>query len=203
MSTFEPKFFKRSKMSNFIISIYTEATPNPDSLKFVLNKMLLSGRNVDFERGDDVSYAPIAAAIFNEFSYVKGVFIMNNFVTVRKEADTEWFEVKAAVSEFIKKYVAEGKEIVGEIPVAASTGDTDPNSITQKIRDMLEKYVKPAVEMDGGAIEFKSFDNGVVTLMMQGSCSGCPSSTVTLKSGIEGLLKRMVPEVTEVVAESE
>lgn len=190
-------------MSNFIISIYTEATPNPDSLKFVLNKMLLSGRNLDFERGDDVSYAPLAAAIFSEFSYVKGVFIMNNFVTVRKEADTEWFEVKAAVSEFIKKYVAEGKEIVGEIPVAESTGDTDPGSITQKIRDMLEKYVKPAVEMDGGAIEFKSFDNGVVTLMMQGSCSGCPSSTVTLKSGIEGLLKRMVPEVTEVVAESE
>ncbi|HPE98820.1 MAG: NifU family protein [Chitinophagales bacterium] len=190
-------------MSNFIISLYTEATPNPDSLKFVLNKMLLTGRNVDFERGDDVSYAPLAEAIFNEFAWSKGVFIMNNFVTVRKDAETEWFEVKSAVGDFIKKWVSDEKEVVGEIPAPEADPNADPDSVVQKIRDMLEKYVKPAVEMDGGAIEFKSFDDGVVTLMMQGSCSGCPSSTVTLKSGIEGLLKRMVPEVTEVVAESE
>ncbi|HRX24978.1 MAG TPA: NifU family protein, partial [Chitinophagales bacterium] len=183
-------------MSNFIISLYTEATPNPDSLKFVLNKMLLTGRNVDFERGDDVSYAPLAEAIFNEFAWSKGVFIMNNFVTVRKDAETEWFEVKSAVGDFIKKWVSDEKEVVGEIPAPEADPNADPDSVVQKIRDMLEKYVKPAVEMDGGAIEFKSFDDGVVTLMMQGSCSGCPSSTVTLKSGIEGLLKRMVPEVT-------
>lgn len=191
-------------MSNFIVSIYTEATPNPDSLKFVLNKMLLTGRNVDFDRGDDTRYAPIATALFEAFPFVQGVFIMNNFVTVRKDAETEWFEVKSKVSEFIKHYVGEGKEVVGEIPEAEKAIPSgDEGEIVQKIRDMLEKYVKPAVEMDGGAIEFKSFDEGVVTLMMQGSCSGCPSSTVTLKSGIEGLLKRMVPEVTEVVAESE
>lgn len=191
-------------MSNFIVSIYTEATPNPDSLKFVLNKMLLTGRNVDFDRGDDTEYAPIATVLFEAFPFVQGVFIMNNFVTVRKDAETEWFEVKSKVSEFIKNYVGEGKEVVGEIPEAEKTVPSgDEGEIVQKIRDMLEKYVKPAVEMDGGAIEFKSFDEGVVTLMMQGSCSGCPSSTVTLKSGIEGLLKRMVPEVTEVVAESE
>jgi Fe-S cluster biogenesis protein NfuA len=191
-------------MSNFIISIYTEATPNPDSLKFVLNKMLLSGRSVDFERGDDTSYAPLATAVFEQFDFAQGVFIMNNFVSVRKQPDTEWFEVKSKISEFIKNYVADGKEVVGTIPEpehVPSTGDS--GETVQKIRDMLDKYVKPAVEMDGGAIQFKSFDNGVVTLMMQGSCSGCPSSTVTLKSGIEGLLKRMVPEVTEVVAESE
>lgn len=191
-------------MSNYIVSIYTEATPNPDSLKFVLNKMLLSGRTADFERGDDVSFAPIAEALFNQFDYVKGVFIMNNFVTIRKNPEMEWFEVKTPLSEFIKTWVGEEKEIVGEIPVEENAvSDADPDSVVQKIRDMLDKYVKPAVEMDGGAIQFKSFDNGVVTLMMQGSCSGCPSSTVTLKSGIEGLLKRMVPEVTEVVAESE
>ncbi|HCK20851.1 MAG TPA: NifU family protein [Bacteroidetes bacterium] len=191
-------------MSNFIISIYTEATPNPDSLKFVLNKMLLSGSSVDFERGDDTSYAPLATALFEQFDFAQGVFIMNNFVTVRKQPDIEWFEVKSKISEYIKNYVADGKEIVGAIPEpehVPSSGDS--GEIVQKIRDMLDKYVKPAVEMDGGAIQFKSFDNGVVTLMMQGSCSGCPSSTVTLKSGIEGLLKRMVPEVTEVVAESE
>jgi NFU1 iron-sulfur cluster scaffold homolog, mitochondrial len=190
-------------MSNFIVSIYTEATPNPDSLKFVMNKMLLTGRSVDFERGDETTYAPLATALFNEFPYTKGVFIMNNFVTVRKEADTDWFEVKSIISDFIKTYVSEGKVIVGEIPETDNiSGEMDGDAIVVKIKQMLDQYVKPAVEMDGGAIQFKSFDNGIVTLVMQGSCSGCPSSTVTLKSGIEGLLRRMVPEVKEVVAES-
>ncbi|MBK7441879.1 MAG: NifU family protein [Bacteroidetes bacterium] len=190
-------------MSNFIVSIYTEATPNPDSLKFVMNKMLLTGRSVDFERGDAVAFAPLAEAIFNEFSFAKGVFIMNNFVTVRKDAEIDWFEVKSSISDFIKNWVSEGKTIVGEIPETDNiSGEMDGDAIVAKIKQMLDQYVKPAVEMDGGAIQFKSFDNGIVTLMMQGSCSGCPSSTVTLKSGIEGLLRRMVPEVKEVVAES-
>lgn len=190
-------------MSNFIVSIYTEATPNPDSLKFVMNKMLLTGRSVDFERGDEVAFAPLAEALFNEFSFAKGVFIMNNFVTVRKEGDVDWFEVKSGIADFIKNWVSEGKVIVGEIPeVDNISGELDGDAVVAKIKQMLDQYVKPAVEMDGGAIQFKSFDNGIVTLMMQGSCSGCPSSTVTLKSGIEGLLRRMVPEVKEVVAES-
>ena len=190
-------------MSNFIVSIYTEATPNPDSLKFVMNKMLLTGRSVDFERGDEVAFAPLAEAIFNEYSYVKGVFIMNNFVTVRKDGEIDWFEVKSTISDFIKNWVSEGKVIVGEIPETDNiSGEMDGDAVVAKIKAMLDQYVKPAVEMDGGAIQFKSFDNGIVTLMMQGSCSGCPSSTVTLKSGIEGLLRRMVPEVKEVVAES-
>lgn len=190
-------------MSNFIVSIYTEATPNPDSLKFVMNKMLLTGRSVDFERGDEVAFAPLAEAIFNEYSFVKGVFIMNNFVTVRKDGDIDWFEVKSSISDFIKNWVSEGKVIVGEIPETDNiSGEMDGDAVVAKIKAMLDQYVKPAVEMDGGAIQFKSFDNGIVTLMMQGSCSGCPSSTVTLKSGIEGLLRRMVPEVKEVVAES-
>lgn len=180
-------------MSNFIVSIYTEATPNPDSLKFVMNKMLLTGRSVDFERGDAVAFAPLAEAIFNEFSFAKGVFIMNNFVTVRKDAEIDWFEVKSSISDFIKNWVSEGKTIVGEIPETDNiSGEMDGDAIVAKIKQMLDQYVKPAVEMDGGAIQFKSFDNGIVTLMMQGSCSGCPSSTVTLKSGIEGLLRRMV-----------
>ncbi|MBK6730035.1 MAG: NifU family protein [Bacteroidetes bacterium] len=191
-------------MSNAIISIYTEATPNPDSLKFVMNKMLLSGRSADFERGDDVSYAPLAEAMFNEFDYVKGVFVMNNFVTVRKNMEMEWFEIKSKVSEFIRNWVVEGKEVVGEIPVAEATGEPmESDAVIEKIKLMLDQYVKPAVEMDGGAIQFKSFDAGVVTLMLQGSCSGCPSSSITLKSVIEGLLKRMVPEVKEVVAMDE
>lgn len=191
-------------MSNFIISIYTEATPNPDSLKFVMNKMLLTGKSVDFERGDDVTYAPLAEALFNQFSFIKGVFVMNNFVTVRKDGETDWFEVKSGISDFIKSWVGEGKVIVGDIPEPENlSGELDPDAVVEKIKQMLDQYVKPAVEMDGGAIQFKSFNEGIVTLMLQGSCSGCPSSTITLKSGIEGLLKRMVPEVKEVVAESE
>jgi Fe-S cluster biogenesis protein NfuA len=128
---------------------------------------------------------------------------MNNFVTVRKDGDIDWFEVKSTISDFIKNWVSEGKVIVGEIPETDNiSGEMDGDAVVAKIKAMLDQYVKPAVEMDGGAIQFKSFDNGIVTLMMQGSCSGCPSSTVTLKSGIEGLLRRMVPEVKEVVAES-
>ncbi len=191
-------------MSNAIISIYTEATPNPDSLKFVVNKILLGGKSADFERGDDVSYAPLAEALFNEFDVIRGVFVMNNFVTVRKTMEVEWFEIKGKVSEFIRNWVTAGKEIVGEQPKA--TGADKPmenDAVIEKIKQMLDQYVKPAVEMDGGAIHFQSYDAGVVTLSLHGSCSGCPSSTITLKSGIEGLLKRMVPEVKEVVAMEE
>ena len=195
---------KDNQMSNFIVSIYTEATPNPDSLKFVMNKMLLTGRSVDFERGDEVAFAPLAEAIFNEFSFAKGVFIMNNFVTVRKDGEIDWFEVKSSISDFIKNWVSEGKTIVGEIPETDNiSGEMDGDAIVAKIKQMLDQYVKPAVEMDGGAIQFKSYEDGKVNLMMQGSCSGCPSSMITLKAGIEGMMKRMIPEVKEVVAEAE
>ena len=130
---------------------------------------------------------------------------MNNFVTVRKDTGKDWFEIKREISEFIKSWVSEGKDIVLESQVEE---DLNPNlslspddSIEDRIRKMLDQYVKPAVEMDGGNIEFKSYHEGVVTVMMQGSCSGCPSSTVTLKSGIESMLKRMMPQVKEVVQE--
>jgi Fe-S cluster biogenesis protein NfuA len=122
---------------------------------------------------------------------------MNNFVSVRKASDLDWFEIKREVGEFIKAWVSEGKEIVLEekgpdLPEPLAASD-NPEDIEDKIRKMLDQYVKPAVEMD--------FDNGIVTVMLQGSCSGCPSASMTLKAGIEGLLKRMVPEVQEVVAE--
>lgn len=190
---------------NFIISLYTEMTPNPDSLKFVLNKILYPAQSIDFQEGDDTTRSPLAAALFEQFDWVKGVFIMNNFVSVRKASDLDWFEIKREVGEFIKAWVTEGKEIVLEekgpdLPEPLAASD-NPEDIEDKIRKMLDQYVKPAVEMDGGAIQFKDFDNGIVTVMLQGSCSGCPSASMTLKAGIEGLLKRMVPEVQEVVAE--
>ena len=127
---------------------------------------------------------------------------MNNFVTITKTPDADWMEISTTLREFVKNYLEDGKEIIAANfkPHAAST--QDETAVIAKIKEMLENYVKPAVEMDGGAIQFKSYHEGKVELLMQGSCSGCPSSMITLKAGIEGLLKRMVPEVQEVVAEA-
>ena len=190
--------------------LYTEQTPNPETLKFVTNKMLYRG-TADFkEEALAKEWSDMALALFN-FPYVKGVYICNNFVTITKEFTYQWEDIMLPLKEYIKTYVAEEKPIIKEgfeeaMKVIENekanryyTGDEA--LIVERIKELIETYVKPAVEMDGGNIEFKSFDQGVVTVILQGSCSGCPSSTVTLKSGIEGMLKRMVPEVTEVVSE--
>ena len=186
------------------VSIYTEMTPNPETMKFVADKMLFAGSSVDFADIAAAKDSPLATELFG-FPFVKGVFIMNNFVTLTKTAETDWYEVIPSLKEFVKNYLEESRAVFVEGFKVASgnTAALDDDAVVAKVKEMLENYVKPAVEMDGGAIQFKSFHNGVVKLMLQGSCSGCPSSIVTLKSGIEGLLKRMVPEVTEVVAENE
>lgn len=193
------------------VLIYTEQTPNPESLKFVTNKMLYAG-TADFrsrELADE--YAPLAAALF-DLPYVKSVYICNNFVTLTKEINYEWEDLMIRTKEFIKNYISEDKPIVLEgfadamakiesDRMAEISYSDDDTELVQRIRELIDTYVKPAVEMDGGNIEFKSFHEGVVTLIMQGACSGCPSSTVTLKSGIEAMLKRMMPQVKEVVQE--
>jgi Fe-S cluster biogenesis protein NfuA len=192
------------------VMLYTEQTPNPETLKFVTNKMLYRG-TADFkEEALAKEWSDMASALF-EFPYVKGVYICNNFVTITKEFTYQWEDIMLPLKEFIKSYVADEKSIItdgfeeamkeieNEKATRQYTGDEA--LIVERIKELIETYVKPAVEMDGGNIEFKSFDKGIVTVILQGSCSGCPSSTVTLKSGIEGMLKRMVPEVTEVVSE--
>ncbi|MCB0595951.1 MAG: NifU family protein [Lewinellaceae bacterium] len=193
------------------VMLYTEQTPNPESLKFVTNRMLYKG-TADFqEEGLAQEWSPLAAAIF-EMPYVKGVYICNNFVTVTKEMNYDWADIMLKMKEFIKKFVEEGGEIIKEgfaeamARIEEERGASyeysgDEAEIVKKVKDLIETYVKPAVEMDGGNIEFKAWDQGTVVLTMQGACSGCPSSTVTLKAGIEGMLKRMIPEVKEVVAE--
>jgi len=193
------------------VMLYTEQTPNPESLKFVTNRMLYKG-TADFRQVDLAKeWSPMATALF-DMPYVKGVYICNNFVTITKEMNYQWEDIKMKAKEFIKAYVADSKPVVNEgfetamAAIEAEKGDAIPYEgevaeIVVKIKELIEKYVKPAVEMDGGNIEFSAYDKGKVTVLLQGSCSGCPSSTVTLKSGIEGMLKRMVPEVTEVVAE--
>src|SRR5690606_12650038 len=137
------------------------------------------------------------------------IFIASNFVTITKNSDDSWAQLIPELRTFIKSYMEAGGPVFLETPTAAPKSDqpVDANQtqedadISQKVIDLLENYVRPAVEQDGGNITFKSYKDGVVTVNLQGSCSGCPSATITLKSGIENLLKRMVPEVTEVVAE--
>jgi Fe-S cluster biogenesis protein NfuA len=189
-------------MENQVISVYTESNPNPNSLKFVVNFMLMpEGVSRDYPDLESTSEAPLAARLF-ELAYVKRVFYMSNFITVTKDDATDWSEVKNEVQQIIKSFLEEDKQILTEKEVKedhhVSESDTD---LEAKIKGILDEYIRPAVEMDGGAISFHSFEEGKVKVLLQGSCSGCPSSTLTLKSGIENLLKRMVPEVQEVEAE--
>lgn len=192
------------------VMLYTEQTPNPESLKFVTNRMLFKG-TADFREVELAKeWSPMAVALF-ELPYVKGVYISNNFVTITKEFNYGWQDIMLKLKEFIKQYVSDDLEIIKEgfteamekvekergISYQYSGEDAE---LVKKIKELIDTYVKPAVEMDGGNIEFKSFEEGKVFVEMQGSCSGCPSSTVTLKAGIEGMLKRMVPEVKEVVS---
>lgn len=189
------------------VSIYTEMTPNPETMKFVANKLLYPGKSIDFADVSEVEASPLAQELFS-LPFVKGVFIASNFVTITKTQDTEWVEIIPSTRQFLKEYLEAGKQIIDETKVKVTqkeynTISEDDDDIVKRIKEMLENYVKPAVEMDGGAISFKGYEDGVVKLILQGSCSGCPSSMVTLKSGIEGMMKRMIPEVREVVAEAE
>ncbi len=192
------------------VMLYTEQTPNPETLKFVLNRIIYKGI-ADFKNADlAYTWSPFAYSLF-EFPFVKGVYLCNNFVTITKEAHTEWNDIMLELKEYVKAYVADSKPIILEgyqehmdlmekenSTIQYNEADTE---LVKRIKDLIETYVKPAVEMDGGNIEFKAYDQGTVYVIMQGSCSGCPSSTVTLKAGIEGMLKRMIPEVKEVVSE--
>jgi Fe-S cluster biogenesis protein NfuA len=185
-----------------IINLYTESNPNPNSLKFVTDFLLLpEGSTVEYANALSAENCPLAVDLFR-FSFVKRVFITANFITVTKAEDIDWFEITPMLKALIKGYFEEGKPLFREKIQFNEISQDDPE-IVQKIKIMLDEYIRPAVEQDGGAIHFKSFEDGKVTVSLQGSCSGCPSSTVTLKAGIENLLKRMIPEVTEVVADAE
>ncbi|APU99059.1 NifU family protein [Sphingobacterium sp. B29] len=180
------------------INVYTESTPNPSTMKFLVNKLLING-SVDFPNKEAAQDSPFALELF-KFNFVNGVFFASNFVTITKTEDAEWEDIEALLKDFVKGAVE------SELAVKTVHHDTEVSfegtETEVKIQQVLHDYVRPAVEQDGGAIHYKSFNEGIVTVELKGSCSGCPSSTITLKAGIEGLLKRMVPEVTEVVAEA-
>jgi Fe-S cluster biogenesis protein NfuA len=186
------------------ITVYTESNPNPNSMKFVLNFMLVpEGTTFDFADAESAAQgSPLATELFN-FDFVKRVFITSNFVTVTKDEVNEWTDIISPLKEFVKSYFEEGKPLLTQQKMTAydKALNEEDSEIVKKIKSLLDEYVRPAVESDGGAINFHSFDEGTVKVHLQGSCSGCPSSTITLKAGIENLLKRMIPEVKEVVAE--
>jgi Fe-S cluster biogenesis protein NfuA len=195
------------KTGNPVISIYTEMTPNPETMKFVANKLLYPGKSIDFPDVENARPSPLATELFG-FPFIKSVFIASNFVTLTKIPETDWNDVIPSIRLFLKEYLEEGKPVINEEEIVVvkkegNTIDADDDDVVKRIKELLENYVKPAVEMDGGAIQFRSYEDGKVNLMLQGSCSGCPSSMITLKAGIEGMMKRMIPEVREVVAEAE
>jgi Fe-S cluster biogenesis protein NfuA len=202
------------------VTVYSEMTPNPSTMKFVANKYLLpTGASVEFEnKAAAKGYSPLAEALF-DFPFVTKVFIAVNFVTVAKTDNVPWDFITMELREFIREWISFEKEVLiampsqiqHDAPDAVSEGEASSNSsapqpnfeaspLDDAIIDLLDQYVRPAVANDGGAIDFLGFEDGKVTVMLKGSCAGCPSSTATLKGGIENLLKQHLPEVKEVVA---
>jgi len=179
------------------INVYTEGTPNPATMKFLVNKLLINN-SVDFPTKESAESSPFARELFR-FNFVTGVFFASNFVTITKAEGSDWADIEPLLKEFVKGAVESELKVV---ETEQKTADFEGTDTEIKIQQILNDYVRPAVEQDGGAISYKSFNEGIVTVELRGSCSGCPSSTITLKAGIENLLKRMVPEVTEVVSEA-
>ncbi|WP_298879156.1 NifU family protein [uncultured Polaribacter sp.] len=192
------------------IEIYAEVTPNPSVMKFGSNKSLTQ-TDVEYKNIDEANKSsPLAQAIFN-FPFVKEVFISDNYISVTKYDMVEWNDVFAEVRTFIREYLVAGKIIIKELPnkegnISANKTEEPQvklEGIPGQIVDILDEYIKPAVAGDGGNIAFRSYDadNKIVSVVLQGACSGCPSSTATLKNGIESLLKEMLPnQINEVVA---
>lgn len=184
------------------VHIYMEANPNPNSMKFVVNFMLLQdGISFDYPDKTTAENSLLAQELF-ELAHVERVFYMSNFVTVTKSEGIEWLEIQDQIRETIKNYLEAEKPLILDEFDKDPLFDENDSEVVKKIKGILDEYIRPAVEQDGGAITFAAFEEGVVKVQLQGSCSGCPASTITLKQGIENLLKTMLPgEVNEVVAE--
>ncbi len=186
------------------IEIYAESTPNPSVMKFVSNKMLVS-QTFEFKNIDEAKDAPLAVDLF-KFPFVKEVFISENYVSVTKFDIAEWPEISHEVRSFIREFITEGNTIISEKFIQKETKKAilTPENLddtSKQIISILEEYVRPAVASDGGNIQFESYDEAskTVNVILQGACSGCPSSTMTLKSGIENMLKEMIPNKIDTV----
>ena len=185
------------------VSIYAESTPNPSVMKFVANKPIVSS-TFEFKNIDQAKDSPLAQKLFH-YAYVKEIFMDYNYISITKYEISKWDEVISELREFIKNYIEEGKIIIDEnasnIELTESANQKKLNSIESQIVNVLDQYVKPAVASDGGNIAFKEYDskNKILKVLLQGACSGCPSSTFTLKNGIENILKEMIPGIVEKV----
>lgn len=195
-------------------TVYAESTPNPKVMKFVANRAIIQGDSVEFMNIDEAMNSPLAIKLFH-FPFVKEIFIAKNFVSLTKYEMMEWEDIVMELREFIREYLADGGVVVNESEEKISENEApqaekqvievakpeELGEIETRIVDILEEFVAPAVESDGGNIKFISFVDGKVSVLLQGACSGCPSSTLTLKQGIETILKKMLPTlITEVVA---
>lgn len=195
------------------ISIYAEATPNPEVMKFVANKMLIKQDSVEYHNIEEAAPSPLATELFKQ-PYVKGVFISGNFIAVSKYNVAEWDEVGQELRLLIAEWLHKGKKVMidGEAVVqtmkdaaddaapAASEAPTDSaelGEIEQRIIEILDEYIRPAVAQDGGNIAFVSYENKIVTVQLQGACAGCPSSQMTLNQGIKAILQRMLPTLVD------
>ena len=179
--------------------IQTEQTPNPSTLKFLPGRVVMDRGTMDFAGVDTATSSPLAKRLF-AVEGVERVFFGADFVTVTKAADRDWQVLKPSILGGIMEHYTSGEPIVAASADAPAGAAAEDDEVVAQIKDLLETRVRPAVAQDGGDIVFHDFRDGVVYLHMQGSCSGCPSSTATLKMGIENLLKHYVPEVTEVQA---
>ena len=176
--------------------VQTEETPNPNSLKFLPGKKVSNSGSYEITNKDDLENELVRNILSTKG--VEGIFLGHDFISVNKNDETKWDEIKHIVISLINDFYADGKEFV--IDENIKTDVSDLNEIEEKIVKILEQKIRPAVARDGGDIKFKEFKNGVVKVQLQGSCSGCPSSTMTLKQGVQNLLCHYLPEVKEVIA---
>jgi len=179
--------------------IQTEPTPNPATLKFLPGRTVMEQGTAHFANEASAARSPLALRLF-ALPGVAGVFLGADFITVTKDPGAEWYQLKSAVLGAIMEHFTAGPPVIVAAAETESAGDEPDDEIVVQIKELLETRVRPAVAQDGGDIIFHRYEDGVVYLHMQGSCSGCPSSTATLKAGIENMLRHYVPEVVEVRA---
>ena len=180
--------------------IQTEQTPNPVTLKLLPGRSVMESGTANFTTREAARRSPLAERLF-ELDAVTGVFLGADFITVTKNGDGDWHQLKPAVLAAIMEHFVAGRPVIDGATIDDAAGDTgEDDEIVSQIKELLETRVRPAVAQDGGDIIFHDFEDGIVYLHMQGSCSGCPSSTATLKAGIENMLRHYIPEVMEVRA---
>ena len=180
--------------------IQTEQTPNPATLKFLPGCTVMPSGTANFPERGATARSPLAERLF-QLPEVAGVFFGSDFITVTKAGDSDWHQLKPAVLAAIMEHFTAGQPVViGESAGSDAAPVEEDNEVVAQIKELLETRVRPAVAMDGGDITFEDYEDGIVYLHMQGSCSGCPSSTATLKAGIENMLRHYIPEVVEVRA---